>query len=164
MKEESKDKNTKKEKEGGSSRASKFLNKLDFAKLAEHEDIKNSKQENKEDHVRTSSNNVADSKETEETEFEKNKLLLGIGILAGLMFIIGGIITALGSVDRVADNVVFGEREVFSVFLILIGIIIIACTFAYKFMDKLFLGRIDGTIESYGEASSSSSKNKYKRG
>ncbi|WP_414470093.1 hypothetical protein [Methanobacterium sp. ACI-7] len=168
MKEDSENKNTKKEEKDKSSRASKFLNKLDFMELAEHENSTKSsnpetKEENHSAHSFPMLSDIFGSEKIEEIKSGKSKLLLGIGVLAGLLFILLGIIIiTMGSADRVADNVVFGEKEVFSVFLILLGIIIMACTFAYRYMGKLFFKGIDGAIESYGETSSSSPKNNIK--
>ena len=90
---------------------------------------------------------------------KKNKILMCTGTFTGSLLIIFGIAMITEPAYRIADNVVFGEREVFSVFLILTGIILIACSFAYKFPDKSFFKRIDKDIESYDKKSSDSAKN-----
>ena len=90
---------------------------------------------------------------------KKNKILMCTGTFTGILLIIFGAVMITGSADRVADNVVFGEKEVFSVFLILAGILLIACSFAYKFLGKSFFKGIDNDIESYDKKSSDSAKN-----
>ena len=95
--------------------------------------------------------------------FAKDKILIGIGILAGILLVIFGVMMTMDSVDRIADNVIFGEREVFSVFLILVGVLLIACSLAYKFLGKSFFKQIDNNVESYDKVSSDSTKNNIKK-
>ena len=173
MKEDSETKNTKKEDKEISlkSRVSKFLEKLDFAQISEHEiednnGKKDSKSENTEEkhdpHAFPMISDLLGPQRVKDIKSGKSKLLMGIGIFAGLLLIIFGAIMTMGSADRIADNVVFGEKEVFSVFLILIGVLLIACSFAYKFLGKSFFKGINEDIESYNKTSSDSTKDNIK--
>jgi hypothetical protein len=171
MKEDSDTKNPKENKEKSiKSKASAFLEKLDFAKLSEHiednsaNDSRDSKSREENDHYKFPMlSDLLGPKRIKEIKSGKSKILMGIGISIGILFIFSGILMTMGSVDRVADNVVFGEKEVFSVFLILIGILLIACSVAYKFLGKSFFKGIDNDIESYNETSSDSTKNNIKK-
>jgi hypothetical protein len=168
MKEDSDTKNPKENKEKSiKSKATGFLEKLDFAKLSEHieeSDAKDSKSGEKHDHhTFPMLSDLLGPERIKEIKSGKSKILMGIGISIGILFIFLGILMTMGSADRVADNVVFGEKEVFSVFLILIGVLLIACSFAYKFLGKSFFKGIDSDIESYGKTSSDSSKNNIKK-
>jgi hypothetical protein len=172
MKGDSDTENTKKEDKGnkGKSRTSKFLKKLDFAQISEIEDNKaknsdDSKSEDKEDDPHSFSflNDLLGPERVKNIKSGKNKILMATGIIIGLLFIVFGAIMIMGSADRVADNVVFGEREVFSVFLMLIGVLIIACSLAYKFMGKSFFKEIDNDTNSYEKKSSDSAENNIKK-
>ena len=171
MKEDSDTKTEKKEdkKTSDKSRTSKFMDKLDFAQIHQYENEHNvkkeqesSKSEEDPDHLFPTLSEVLGPERINEIKSGKSKLLVGIGIIVGLLFVIFGGIMMIGSADRVADNVVFGEREVFSVFLILIGVLIMACTLAYKYFGKSFLKGIDKDIESYDKVSSNSKKTNKK--
>jgi hypothetical protein len=171
MKEDSDTKNPKKNKEKSiKSKASVFLEKLDFAKLSEHiedssaKDSQDSKSREEHDHhTFPMLSDLLGPERIKEIKSGKSKILMGIGISIGILFIFLGILMTMGSADRVADNVVFGEKEVFSVFLILIGILLIACSVAYKFLGKSFFKGIDNEIESYDKTSSDSTKNNIKK-
>lgn len=171
MKGTSDTKNTKKETEEkkDKSKASKFLDKLDFTQISEIENnnvktSKGSKSEDKHDpHSFPTLGDVIGPERAKEIKSGKSKIILGIGIVIGSLFIIFGAVMMMGSADRVADNVVFGEKQVFAMFLLLIGVLIIACSFAYKYMDKLFLKGIDENIESHDKTSSDSNKNNIKK-
>ncbi|GAB4308218.1 MAG: hypothetical protein Kow0019_04550 [Methanobacteriaceae archaeon] len=63
-------------------------------------------------------------------------------LVIGIILIISGIFILSGSSEKVADNVVFGERAVLAVFIILIGIIIVAIAMAYKLLNKTFLDKL----------------------
>jgi hypothetical protein len=99
----------------------------------------------------------------EDIESGKNKLKMITGIIAGLILILAGIFFVIGNSETVADNVIFGEKAVFSVFLILVGILIISISLAQKFLDKSFFKGITKEIES-DKGSSSNPNEKDIRG
>jgi hypothetical protein len=178
MKEDSGTENPKKEdkKKSSKSKASKFLEKLDFVQLSQHELQKNEKnqdpkdsksgneRENHDPHAFPMISDILGEERVKKIKSGNSKILMGIGIFAGILLIIFGAVMIMGSADRIADNVVFGEREVFSVFLILAGILLIACSFAYKFLGNSLFKGIDDDIESYDKKSSDSTKNNVKKG
>ncbi|MGC9517137.1 MAG: hypothetical protein ACP5C3_05500 [Methanomicrobiales archaeon] len=63
-------------------------------------------------------------------------------LIIGLLLILFGIVFLSGSSEKVADNVVFGERAVLAVFVILIGVILVAISLAYKLLNKTFLNKL----------------------
>lgn len=149
---------------------SKFLKKFNFAQKSEHEqedkdsnEPENSKSEDKEEehkpHGFPMISDLLSQERVKNIKSKKNKILMCTGTFTGILLIIFGALMITGSADRIADNVVFGEKEVFSAFLILVGILLIACSFAYKFLGKSFFKRIDDGIESYDKKSSDSAKN-----
>lgn len=167
MKEDSDTKNTEKEEKKGT-RAYKFLEKLDFVRLPQNEDegTKDSKAEKSDQHDPHAFPMISDflsPQKIKEIKSGKSKLLMIIGISVGLLLIVLGAISMMGSADRIADNVVFGEKEVFSVFLILVGIILIASSLAYKFLGKSFFKEIEDDVESHNKKSSSSTKTDTKK-
>ncbi len=97
-----------------------------------------------------------------------SKLVIGIGVFAGALLIGSGVFLMVGSIGSpgkmVADNVEFGDIASFSVFLILVGILLIAGVFARKFFDKSFFKGINKELESHNGTSSNSTKKEYKKG
>lgn len=97
-----------------------------------------------------------------------SKLVIGIGIFVGALLICSGVFLMIGSMGSpgkmVADNAEFGDMASFSVFLILVGIIIIAGVFARKFLDKSFFKGINKKLEPHNGTSSNSTKKEYKKG
>ena len=63
-------------------------------------------------------------------------------LVTGILLIIFGVFVLSGSSEKVADNVVFGERAVLAVFIILVGIIIVSIAMAYKLLNKTFLDKL----------------------
>lgn len=179
MKEDSETENTKKDDKQKSrgSRAHKFFDKLDFVQIdsdsegqGKKVDSKDSKDENdsksgdkeKDSHTFKTMSNLLGPEKIKKIKSEKNKILMIIGIIAGILLIImGALMTMTGSAEKVADNVIFGEKEVFSVFLVLIGVLLIAISLAYHFIGKSFFNRIDKEIESYNKETSE--KNNIKK-
>ncbi|MDI6643806.1 MAG: hypothetical protein QME14_02015 [Methanobacteriaceae archaeon] len=68
-------------------------------------------------------------------------------LVIGILLIIFGIIVLSGSSEKVADNVVFGERAVLAVFIILIGIVVVSIAMAYKLLNKTFLDKLFNDIK-----------------
>ena len=156
------------------SRTHKFFEKLDFVEISsevegreEKVDKKNSKsgdKKEKDNHSFLKMSDLLGFERIEKIKAEKIKILMIVGILVGILLIIFGVLmTMTASTDKVADNVIFGEKEVFSVLLILIGVLLIAISLAYHFIGKSFFNRIDKEIESYDKMSSDSGKNNIKK-
>lgn len=148
-----------------------FLKKLDFTNGIESEkkDEKNEDSENQahehDPHAFPMIGDFLSSDKLKDLKSGNNKLVMGIGIFAGALLIFAGIITLMtNSPEQVADNVIFGERAEFSVFLILAGILVIAGVFARKFLDKSFFKGINKEFESHNGTSSNSTKKEYKKG
>jgi len=145
---------------------SKFLEKFNFAHEHEHKDPKeseNSKSWDKEkkhySHRFSMIISLLGSERVKNIKSKKNKILMCTGTFTGILLTIFGAVMITEPIDRIVDNVIFGEMEVFSVFLILTGILLIAYSFVYKFLGKSFFKRIDNDVESYDKKSSDSAKN-----
>jgi hypothetical protein len=172
MKEDSQTQNHKKENKNSSrTKRSRIFEKLDLAQISELEGLKgaseDSESEKKEEKKEDSDSlpilgNFLGSERTKKIKSKKSEILMGIGIIIGLLFIIYGVKILMGPIEKVADNIIFGEQEVFSVFLIFVGIIIIAISLVQKFMGKSFFKEIDNDL-SYNEKSSHSAKNNIKK-
>ena len=77
----------------------------------------------------------------------KEQVIRIIGGIIGVLFIIAGILYEFGASVRLADNVIYGERAVLSVFSILIGILIIATFFGRHLLAGTFLKKIHSELE-----------------
>ncbi|BDZ69966.1 CvpA family protein [Methanobacterium petrolearium] len=77
----------------------------------------------------------------------KKQVIQIIGGIIGVLFIIAGILYEFGASVRLADNVIYGERAVLSVFSILIGILIIATFFGRHLLAGTFLKKIHSELE-----------------
>lgn len=159
-------KETKPEKNSSEKDKNSFLNsaKKMFSTLdmdLKHDD-KNSQEENsqknQEDDLKVDSKNFkSDKSEEKEISNEKSsdsgisghlnkikvliqedrqRLITLIGLAAGIILILIGIYFLFGTSDKVADNVVFGERSVSSALFIIIGLLIIAGVYAPKIIGK----------------------------
>ena len=172
MKEDSHTQNHKKENEKSSrSKRSRLFEKLDLAQISELEELKKGSSDSKsekgqgkeEDSDSPSTlGNFLGPERIKKIKSKKSEILMGIGVIFGFLFIIYGLKVLMGPVEKVADNIIFGEQEVFSVFLILLGIIVIAVSLAQKFMGKSFFKEIDND-HSTDNKSSHSAKNNIKK-
>jgi hypothetical protein len=79
--------------------------------------------------------------------YRKDKLLRIIGGIVGVIFIIAGVVYIYGSAIKVVDNVVFSERAVTSAFLVLIGLLIIAASFARQLWRVTFLKNMQNQLQ-----------------
>lgn len=78
---------------------------------------------------------------------KKNEIIKIIATLVGIILIVFGLITSLGAVIQVSSNVIFGERAMFSAFLILLGFLILAAVFARRLLEVTFLKNIHNELE-----------------
>ncbi|HEX7468218.1 MAG TPA: hypothetical protein VF324_06505 [Methanobacterium sp.] len=87
---------------------------------------------------------------------KKDKIIQITAAFIGFLLIIVGIILISNSTSRVVDNVVFGEQAMFAVFLILIGVLILAAVFARKYLNDTFFKKIHTELEVEEEKSKKS--------
>jgi len=64
------------------------------------------------------------------------KIIKFTALGSGSIFIISGIFLLTGSAEKVADNVVFGERSVIAAFLIILGVLLITGSLAQRIASK----------------------------
>lgn len=84
----------------------------------------------------------------------KEQVIQITGGIIGFIFIIAGIFYIFGASARVADNVIYGERAVLSVFSILLGVLIIAGFFGRQLLAETFLKKINTELEEVEDPSS----------
>lgn len=77
----------------------------------------------------------------------KDKIIKILAVISSVVLILVGIILISNSVMRISDNVIFGERAMFSAFLILIGFLVLAVVFAGKFLQGTFLKKIQNELK-----------------
>jgi len=79
---------------------------------------------------------------------KRNIIIRAIAVVFAILLIIYGVIFSLYSSSvQVSSNVIFGERAMFSAFLVLIGSLIIVTVFARKLMEGTFLKIIYNELE-----------------
>jgi len=148
-----------------------FLKKLDFTPQGNESEKKEEETKDPKDHAPEHDphalpiiGDILSSDKWDDLKSGKNNLLVGIGIFVGAFLIGLGFFLMIGSPERVADNVQFGDMASFSVFLILAGVLVIAGVFASKFLNKSFFKGMNKKVESHNETSSNSTKEEYKKG
>lgn len=77
----------------------------------------------------------------------KKRIIKYSALFLSLIFIGAGILLISTSAVKVSDNVIFGERAMLSVFLILIGIMGISTIYARKLLSKSFFQKINLDLE-----------------
>lgn len=77
----------------------------------------------------------------------KNTIIKAVAIAVSVVLIIIGIIYAFSPTDQVASNVIFGERAMFSVFLIMVAFLILAAVFASRLLEGKYLKDIHQNLE-----------------
>jgi hypothetical protein len=68
-------------------------------------------------------------------------------VIIGDIFLLSGVILLFTGATRVVDNVIFGERAMFSSFLILIGIIILITVFGRRYWYDTVLKKLNIEME-----------------
>ncbi len=77
----------------------------------------------------------------------KSTIIKAVAITVGIILIVMGIFYVLSPVDQVASNVIFGERAMFGVFLILAAILILAAVFASRLLEARYIKDIYHDLE-----------------
>lgn len=80
-------------------------------------------------------------------KLKKDKIVIIIGLPAGIFLIFCGLSLFSAPYQKGFDNVIFGEKAMFSVFLILCGVLILSATLAHRVVNKTFLKKIDRELE-----------------
>lgn len=78
---------------------------------------------------------------------EKNRIIKVTASVIAIILIILGIVTSFGPTEQVASNVIFGERAMFSAFLVLVGFLILIAVFARKLLEITYFKNIHQEIE-----------------
>ena len=81
----------------------------------------------------------------------KSFLITFITIVIGILFVVLGVYLFGTSSDKVVDNVLSGETATSSVFLIILGFIILAISFFINFSSKNSLGKTFDNIKNIEE-------------
>lgn len=91
--------------------------------------------------------NIFGHKAFDKLKSKKDKIVKYGALLIGVFLIIYGLVLISSSVTRVADNVIFGEKAMWSTFLILLGVLVILAAFAKTILNKTFLNKIHTQLE-----------------
>ena len=159
--------NEKVEKKDSAASSTDFLGKLNFTQMGESDVDKGNKSSKDQvpehdDHAFPMMGDFLKSDKLKDVRSRKSKLLMVIGIFAGAFLMGVGAFMITVSPERVADNAELGDTASFSVFLMLIGTLLVAGSLASKFLDKSFFKGINSEIESGDETSSNSTKKNIK--
>lgn len=84
-------------------------------------------------------------------KLKKDKIVMIVGAPAGIFLIFCGVFLFSAPYQKGFDNVIFGEKAMFSVFLILFGVLILSATLAHRVVNKTFLKKIDKELEKEGK-------------
>jgi hypothetical protein len=106
---------------------------------SEHDKSKQTKSKSTENHIQ---DKVIDHNGFKYLQSNKKRIKKILGAAIGLIFVISGLILITTSALRVVDNVIFGERAMFSVFLILIGLLILATVFSKKLLENKYFKKL----------------------
>ncbi len=92
-------------------------------------------------------NNLKEHETVQSLRKRKNTIIKVVASTISGILIIIGIIYGLSPTDQVASNVIFGERAMFAVFLILVAFLILAAVFASRLLKGKFLKDIHQNLE-----------------
>lgn len=92
-------------------------------------------------------NNLKDHERITSLKKKKNTIIKITACVISIILILTGIVFSLGPTQQVASNVIFGERAMFSVFLIFMGFLILAAVFASRLLEGRFLRNIRNDLE-----------------
>ena len=91
--------------------------------------------------------NIKEHEKLQSLRKRKNKIIKVVAIITSILLIFIGIILSITPNEKVASNVIFGERAMFSVLLILIAFMILAAVFASRLLQAKFLKGIHEDLE-----------------
>lgn len=91
--------------------------------------------------------NIKEHEKLSSLRNKKNTIIKITAITISIILIIIGIIYSLTPDEKVASNVIFGERAMFSVFLILAAFMILAAVYARKLLEGKYLKNIHQNLE-----------------
>jgi hypothetical protein len=95
---------------------------------------------------------------------EKIRIIRYAAAIIGGLLILSGIILLFTAATRVVDNVIFGERAMFSSFLILIGLLILITVFGRRYWHEKVLNKLNVEMEiSEGKSKSEVKDKKTKK-
>jgi len=84
---------------------------------------------------------------------EKKRIIQYLMAVIGGLFILSGVILLFTAATRVVDNVIFGERAMFSSFLILIGLLILITVFGRRYWHETVLNKLNVDMRNSEEKS-----------
>jgi len=91
---------------------------------------------------------------------EKTRIIRYIAAIVGGLLMLSGLILLFTAATRVVDNVIFGERAMFSSFLILIGLLILITVFGRHYWHDTVLNKLNVEMDISEEKSKSEVKDK----
>jgi ATP/ADP translocase len=103
---------------------------------------------------------VRDMEVTKYIATEKTRIIRYASAIIGGMFLLSGFILLYTAATRVVDNVIFGERAMFSSFLILIGMLILITVFGRRYWHDTVLTKLNVGMEISEGKSKSKDKDK----
>jgi hypothetical protein len=91
---------------------------------------------------------------------EKTRIIRYAAAIVGGLLLLSGLILLFTAATRVVDNVIFGERAMFSSFLILIGLLILITVFGRRYWHDTVLNKLNVEMEISEGKSKSAVKDK----
>lgn len=91
--------------------------------------------------------NIKEHEKLQSLRKRKDKIIKVTAIITSILLIIIGILYSITPNEKVASNVIFGERAMFSVLLILIAFMILAAVFASRLLEHKLLKGIHQDLE-----------------
>lgn len=91
--------------------------------------------------------NIKEHEKLQSLRKRKDKIIKITAIITSILLIIIGILYSITPNEKVASNVIFGERAMFSVLLILIAFMILAAVFASRLLEHKLLKGIHEDLE-----------------
>ena len=92
-------------------------------------------------------NNLKDHDKLQSLRKRKDKIIKITASIVSILLIIIGIVYSIVPNENVASNVIFGERAMFSAFLILVAFLILAAVFSRRLLEGKYLKNIHQDLE-----------------